>query len=91
MRQTWFDEEWLGCKLDEDRIERLKTLNDKYGIDLYREKEEYHTMVIDEAELEEEKLVIDMEEIAVNVNRREDLKIAERLFKRLFRRSPSDQ
>ncbi|MDH5437649.1 MAG: NTP transferase domain-containing protein [Candidatus Bathyarchaeota archaeon] len=46
---------------------------------------------IDEAELEEEKLVIDMEEIAVNVNRPEDLEIAERLFKRLFRWSPSTQ
>jgi GTP:adenosylcobinamide-phosphate guanylyltransferase len=48
-------------------------------------------MVIDEAELEEEKLVIDMEEIAMNVNRPEDLEIAERLFKRLFRWSPSNQ
>lgn len=46
---------------------------------------------IDEAELEEEKLVIDTEEIAVNVNRPEDLKIAERLFRRLFRWSPSDE
>lgn len=39
---------------------------------------------VDEAELEEEKLVIDTEEIAVNVNRPEDLKIAEQLFERLF-------
>ena len=46
---------------------------------------------IDETELEEEKLVIDMEEIAMNVNRPEDLKIAERLFKRLFGGSPSNQ
>jgi len=38
VRRTWFDEEWLGCKLDEDHIERLKALNDKYGIDLCREK-----------------------------------------------------
>jgi len=38
---------------------------------------------IDEAELEEETFVADREEIAVNVNTPEDLKTAERLFKRL--------
>jgi len=38
---------------------------------------------IDEAELEEETFVVDREEIAVNVNTPMDLKIAERLFKRL--------
>lgn len=38
---------------------------------------------IDETELEEETLVIDMEETAVNVNTLEDLKIAQRLFKTL--------
>jgi len=37
---------------------------------------------IDEKELEEETFVIDREEIAVNVNTPEDLKIAEDLFKR---------
>jgi len=37
---------------------------------------------INEAQLEEEIFVIPQEEIAVNVNRLEDLKIAERLFKR---------
>lgn len=38
---------------------------------------------IDETELEEETLVIDMEETAVNVNTLEDLEIAQRLFKTL--------
>jgi adenosylcobinamide-phosphate guanylyltransferase len=37
---------------------------------------------IDEPQLEEEVLVISQEEVVVNVNRLEDLKIAERLFKR---------
>ena len=37
---------------------------------------------INEAQLEEEIIVIPQEEIAVNVNRLEDLKIAKRLFKR---------
>lgn len=38
---------------------------------------------IAEKELEEEMLVIDMEEVAVNVNTLEDLEIAQRLFKTL--------
>ncbi|MFQ6080535.1 MAG: NTP transferase domain-containing protein [Candidatus Bathyarchaeia archaeon] len=38
---------------------------------------------IDETELEEETLVIDMEEMAVNVNTPEDLEVARRLFKTL--------
>jgi len=47
VRGTWFDEEWLGCELDQNRLERLKALNDEYGIDLCGEKGEYHTMVVD--------------------------------------------
>jgi len=39
---------------------------------------------IDEAELEEEVFVIDIEEVAVNVNTLEDLKVAERLLRRIF-------
>ena len=37
---------------------------------------------INEEELEEETFIVDMEEVAVNVNTTEDLKIAERLFGR---------
>lgn len=47
VRQPWFDEGWLGCELDRDRLKRLKALNDEYGINLCGEKGEYHTMVID--------------------------------------------
>ena len=39
---------------------------------------------IDEAELEEEVFVIDREEVAVNVNTPEDLKVAERLLRRIL-------
>ena len=38
---------------------------------------------IDEGELEEETFVTDIKELAVNVNTSKDLKIAERLFKRV--------
>lgn len=47
VRQPWFDDGWLGCELDRDRLKRLKALNDEYGINLCGEKGEYHTMVID--------------------------------------------
>jgi len=47
VRQPWFDDGWLGCELDRDRLKRLKALNDEYGMDLCGEKGEYHTMVID--------------------------------------------
>lgn len=40
---------------------------------------------IDEAEIEEETLVIDREDLAVNVNTPEDLEIAQRLFDKLRR------
>ena len=46
---------------------------------------------INEARLEEEIFVIPQEEIAVNVNRHEHLKIAERLFKRKMEGSIEDQ
>lgn len=47
VKQPWFSEEWLGRELDRNRLNGLKALNNKYGINLCGEKGEYHTMIID--------------------------------------------
>jgi uncharacterized protein (TIGR00290 family) len=46
-KQPWFDEEWLGRKLDWECLKDLKELREKYGIDICGELGEYHTMIID--------------------------------------------
>lgn len=47
VREPWFDAEWLGQELDRQRIEALKNLHDRSGIDVCGENGEYHTMVLD--------------------------------------------
>jgi diphthamide synthase (EF-2-diphthine--ammonia ligase) len=37
----------LGRQLDSQRVEALKSLRDRFGIDVCGEKGEYHTMVLD--------------------------------------------
>jgi uncharacterized protein (TIGR00290 family) len=47
VKEPWFDESWLGCQLDRLRIEALKGLHERCGIDVCGENGEYHTMVLD--------------------------------------------
>lgn len=47
VKEPWFDADWLGRQLDSQRVEALKSLHDRFGIDVCGEKGEYHTMVLD--------------------------------------------
>jgi uncharacterized protein (TIGR00290 family) len=47
VKEPWFDPDWIGCQLDEKRIEALESLHDRFGIDICGENGEYHTMVLD--------------------------------------------
>lgn len=47
VKEPWFDAEWLGRRLDGQRIEALKSLRQRFGIDVCGENGEYHTMVLD--------------------------------------------
>ncbi len=47
VKASWFDEDWLGRQLDERRIQALRSLHERFGIDLCGENGEYHTMVLD--------------------------------------------
>jgi len=47
VKQPWFDADWLGRQLDRPRIGALRSLHDRFGIDLCGENGEYHTMVLD--------------------------------------------
>lgn len=47
VKKPWFNEEWLGCELNLETLERLKDLSAKQGIDLCGENGEYHTLVLD--------------------------------------------
>jgi len=47
VKKPWFDEKWLGRELNWSSLEELKTLRDRYGIDLCGENGEYHTLITD--------------------------------------------
>ena len=47
VKEPWFDADWLGHQLDRQRIEALRSLHERYGIDVCGENGEYHTMVLD--------------------------------------------
>jgi len=47
VKEPWFDTDWLGRQLDGRRIEVLKSLHERFGIDMCGENGEYHTMVLD--------------------------------------------
>ncbi len=47
VKEPWFDASWLGLPLDSQRIEALKGLHQRFGIDVCGENGEYHTMVLD--------------------------------------------
>ncbi|MCS7095451.1 MAG: diphthine--ammonia ligase [Candidatus Bathyarchaeota archaeon] len=53
VKKPWFNENWLGRELTWEAIEELKTLRDRYGIDLCGENGEYHTLIIDAPILKE--------------------------------------
>jgi len=42
-----FDESWLGRKIDEKTLKKLKELNKKYGINIVGEGGEYESIVLD--------------------------------------------
>ena len=47
VKEPWFDESWVGRELDKGRIDALKNLQGRFGIDICGENGEYHTMVFD--------------------------------------------
>jgi len=47
VKERWFDAGWIGHQLDGQRVEALKSLHDRFGIDICGENGEYHTMVLD--------------------------------------------
>ena len=47
VKEPWFDADWIGHQLDGQRVEALKSLHDRLGIDICGENGEYHTMVLD--------------------------------------------
>jgi len=47
VKEPWFDASWPGRQLDRRRIEALKSLHERFGIDVCGENGEYHTMVLD--------------------------------------------
>lgn len=47
VKQPWFNEKWIGHELNWESLEELKTLRDRYGMDLCGEKGEYHTLITD--------------------------------------------
>ena len=47
VKEPWFDADWLDRQLDRQRIEALKSLRERFGIDVCGENGEYHTMVLD--------------------------------------------
>jgi len=79
VRKPWFDEGWLGRKLDRDSLKRLKALSDEYGINLCGEKGEYHTMVIDSPMFKETIQILEFSK-----EKEGDL-----LFMKISKRSPS--
>jgi ABC transporter with metal-binding/Fe-S-binding domain ATP-binding protein len=46
------DESWLGRTLDEDALEELEKLNDKYGVHILGEGGEFETFVVDGPHME---------------------------------------
>lgn len=47
VKEPWFDASWLGRQLDRQRVEDLRSLHQRFGIDVCGENGEYHTMVLD--------------------------------------------
>jgi diphthine-ammonia ligase len=47
VKEPWFDTDWLGRQLDRRRVEALRSLQERFGIDVCGENGEYHTMVLD--------------------------------------------
>ena len=56
-----FDKSWLGKKLDNDTLDVLKELNEKYGISLVGEGGEYESLVIDGPIFKKKIKIIDSE------------------------------
>lgn len=47
VKKLWFSDEWLGMRLDEDSLQRLRKINVEIGLDICGEQGEYHTLVLD--------------------------------------------
>lgn len=58
-----FEKEWLGRKIDEKCLEALKTLKERFGINLAGEGGEYETLVLDAPLFKKKILPIETERI----------------------------
>jgi uncharacterized protein (TIGR00290 family) len=47
VKQPWFSESWLGRTIDQQSVQELGQLNERFGMDMCGEIGEYHTMTLD--------------------------------------------